>query len=380
MTSRGSTPFLRRLSEIPRGAQVAIYGAGEGGSRLLAKLSRSRSDVTPRFFIDDHKSGTKDGLPIERMPAVRQAMAGIDLVLVASAYWPDIAQTLRERGVADFRVVHPRLFYDYLIFTRGEARAAMPLYEQARHALHSAQNRRLFELLFRAHCADSIEAIADVRRFLAGIPHDRNAQYMEHLPQRPLRVVIEGGVFDGWNTACFERRLAKDGAVYGFDPLMGVAGAPRPRGLRRLRRVELLPMALWSRSGRLRFVADPDNREGSRVAGGRSEVSRQRCHRVRAISIDEFVDQRKIAKVDLIKLDVEGAELPVLRGAARTLKTHRPQLAVSIYHSKNDLLRIPVFLANTLKDYRFFVGHYSTTLWDTVWYAVPSETFREQGA
>lgn len=69
----------------------------------------------------------------------------------------------------------------------------------------------------------------------------------------------------------------------------------------------------------------------------------------------------------------EGAELPVLQGARRTLVAHRPQLAISIYHSKQDMVRIPLWLESVLKGYRHFLGHYSSTYWDTVWYAVPEE-------
>jgi hypothetical protein len=77
--------------------------------------------------------------------------------------------------------------------------------------------------------------------------------------------------------------------------------------------------------------------------------------------------------VDFIKLDVEGAELDVLKGAREVLKRDRPQLAVCIYHKKEDLFRIPLFLSGVLKNYKYRLGHYSSTFWDTVWYAIPQE-------
>ena len=72
-------------------------------------------------------------------------------------------------------------------------------------------------------------------------------------------------------------------------------------------------------------------------------------------------------------MDIEGAEMPALRGGLETIKQYRPQLAISIYHSASDFVDIPQFLNNTLKDYTFKLGHYSYSYFETVLYAIPNE-------
>ena len=47
-------------------------------------------------------------------------------------------------------------------------------------------------------------------------------------------------------------------------------------------------------------------------------------------------------------MDIEGAELPALKGAERSIKRYRPNLAISIYHSLDDFLDIPEYI-NSLK-------------------------------
>jgi FkbM family methyltransferase len=42
------------------------------------------------------------------------------------------------------------------------------------------------------------------------------------------------------------------------------------------------------------------------------------------ITLDAYVQERQLGRVDLIKVDVEGAELSVLQGASRVLKRDRP--------------------------------------------------------
>lgn len=47
---------------------------------------------------------------------------------------------------------------------------------------------------------------------------------------------------------------------------------------------------------------------------------------VPVISLDEFVSENQLTKIDFIKIDVEGFEVHVLEGALKTLKTFRPIL------------------------------------------------------
>jgi methyltransferase FkbM-like protein len=51
---------------------------------------------------------------------------------------------------------------------------------------------------------------------------------------------------------------------------------------------------------------------------------------VRQTTLDREVDELRLVPA-LIKIDVEGAELEVLKGAARVLEAHRPRLLISLH-------------------------------------------------
>ncbi len=75
-------------------------------------------------------------------------------------------------------------------------------------------------------------------------------------------------------------------------------------------------------------------------------------------------------RATFIKLDVEGAELETLKGAERTIKEYKPRLAISIYHKPSDIYEIPELLMEYRSDYKFYIRHYTSYVWETVLYAI----------
>lgn len=88
---------------------------------------------------------------------------------------------------------------------------------------------------------------------------------------------------------------------------------------------------------------------------------------MRLQTIDEIVKSRKVT---FIKMDIEGAELKALYGAANTIKTWHPKLAVCVYHKPEDLITIPQYIKSIYPMYRLYLRSYSPSGVETVLYAV----------
>jgi hypothetical protein len=76
--------------------------------------------------------------------------------------------------------------------------------------------------------------------------------------------------------------------------------------------------------------------------------------------------------VDLIKLDIEGAEAPALGGARRTLARSKPVLALSAYHRPEDLWALPDLVSDLCDGYRLYLRQHACNSFDLVLYAVPA--------
>jgi len=68
--------------------------------------------------------------------------------------------------------------------------------------------------------------------------------------------------------------------------------------------------------------------------------------RVSLTTIDKFVEENNLNRVDFIKADIEGAERYMLKGATRVLKEFAPKLAICTYHLKDD----PEVISEVIKE------------------------------
>ena len=97
-----------------------------------------------------------------------------------------------------------------------------------------------------------------------------------------------------------------------------------------------------------------------------------------AITIDKFVEENNIEKIDYIKMDVEGAEKNILEGAIKTIKKFKPSLAIAIYHGgklfMEDFYNIPIFIKNVInEDYEYYIRTFSPWGGETILFCKPKD-------
>jgi FkbM family methyltransferase len=142
----------------------------------------------------------------------------------------------------------------------------------------------------------------------------------------PGAVVFDIGANVGAYTLVFASWVGSQGRVYAFEPAPEAGAGLRTHvHLNQLHdRVEVSDVAMSSGVGRAPFGLHP--------SGGASSLQIGNVDRVRVIDVpvetlDHFCDARQL-RPDVIKIDVEGAELDVLRGGRGTLA--RPGVVVFV--------------------------------------------------
>ena len=99
-----------------------------------------------------------------------------------------------------------------------------------------------------------------------------------------------------------------------------------------------------------------------------AEIDTAEQNRITINRIDDLLIE---TKPTIIKADVEGFEMALLNGAARTIKKYRPTLAISVYHKCSDIWKIPSWINNLNLNYDIYLRHQPTVFTDTTCYAIP---------
>jgi FkbM family methyltransferase len=148
---------------------------------------------------------------------------------------------------------------------------------------------------------------------------------------RPGDVCLDVGGWRGFFSGVFG--LAGARRVYTFEPLpANCAQIHRLVELNPQLPLTLFEVAVGEKAGQLEFCIMPQSSMGKLAASSfQQEEKGQSRIQVQVVSLDELLAQGKIEPPGVVKIDVEGAEVFVLRGAKRLLAQYQPRLFLEIH-------------------------------------------------
>lgn len=148
---------------------------------------------------------------------------------------------------------------------------------------------------------------------------------------KPGMTVIDVGAQIGYLTLEMAIAHGNDVSVYSFEP--------EPRNLNWLRNnlqmnavdnVSIIDQAVSDADGFIKLYMSKDNNAGTHSTISDAATVSTEYIEIPCVRLDSFTSQRRLTNVGLIKVDVEGAELEVVRGAEQLLRTQRPALILEM--------------------------------------------------
>jgi FkbM family methyltransferase len=180
-----------------------------------------------------------------------------------------------------------------------------------------------------------------------------NEQYL--LPGKcepePGDIVIDAGGFLGETAIWFADKIGESGKVHSFEPLES--------NYRRMKRnicrnhleqiITVTNEGLWNINTDL-FITN-------RLLSASYCSTDHGDMKIKVTTLDTYVQEKKLERVNFIKMDIEGAELNALKGAVATITKFKPKLAISIYHLPGDIYEIPFFIKSLVPEYNLYLSH-----------------------
>jgi len=191
-----------------------------------------------------------------------------------------------------------------------------PLLAAAAHCVPALQK-------YRARLLDGTDLYVDLREYMCfgyffhrGLPHESGTL---KLLQRSLRkggVFVDVGANIGYFTKLASKLVGNSGSVIAFEPM--------PAALKLLRlnsgdlsNVIIFPLALSDKKGKATFYIRKKGDTSSLIHDDAAKTVQ-----VDVTTLDDALAERY--RIDVIKIDVEGSEIEVLRGGRAVLSKHRP--------------------------------------------------------
>lgn len=178
---------------------------------------------------------------------------------------------------------------------------------------------------------------------------------------KPGDVFFDIGANIGYFTAVGANAVGMSGKVYSFEPI--------PEYYCNLERiVELNPdysiiandFALGENTCQSTISKHPQNVGGSSLLNNyEAEEGNDSSYDIDIKRIDEYVVDENIKRISLIKIDTEGFELPVIKGAARFLDSNKKNLPPIIAEISPDAFKLLGREIEELKDFMLSYGYKS---------------------
>lgn len=147
----------------------------------------------------------------------------------------------------------------------------------------------------------------------------------------PGMTVFDIGANCGQYTILAARAVGAGGAIHSFEPIPATFKTLEENvRLNGFGNVILNQSALWNEATDLSLGSEPGHRERSGRFSAGFAAANPLAVKVRAVRFDDYVRAHAIARVDLIKIDIEGAEPFMLEGARESLERFKPVFLMEV--------------------------------------------------
>lgn len=343
---------------------IGIYGTGEAGK--LAALSFKKIGIKIDFFLDSNYEivGKKIcGIQVKNIDEADKN----SIIFIAANPKYDVHKRLLAAGIEQWEYIDPEFVH---LMSEGFDRERIKSIYKANEAkihkvyemLEDKKSKEVFRTILQHRVEHDVLQIQNI--------YDENQYFGNDVIGKICGNFVDCGAFNGDTFKRFIKQVGKDAYHYyafeaeekNYNDFMEYCKKEC------IDNISIYNLAVYDKAQKVAFLRDTGEKK---VSGKAVEIDDTNKAYVKANSIDNVL---KNIKIDMITMDIEGAEIHGLCGAYESINKWHPKLAISAYHEIEHLWEIPMLIQKINSNYRFFYRHHRWNMHDTVCYAIPIDS------
>jgi FkbM family methyltransferase len=162
---------------------------------------------------------------------------------------------------------------------------------------------------------------------------------------KPGDYVVEAGANTGTETLLISRLTGAKGKVLAFEPVPHVVNKLKNNlALNNIENAQVMELALGETRKEISFYVYPESHPNQGMGSKVLDNSGLEKITVMQTTLDSLVADGTIARIDFLKMDVQGAEFDILRGGINCIKKYRPKIFLEAADSLSNMQAIYNYL------------------------------------
>ncbi len=338
-------------------SEVLIYGTGLA-AMLICDFVSNYTTARVTAFVDIKANRIYRGLPVLDLNSIEEKSA----VIIAANPNYNIQERLIKAGIENYITIDPFVICSYEKdndFREKNYKTFIRDYEKIKHArskLSDLTSIQVFDMAITQRIHPMLKEVTKLQ--------NDNQYFGNDIVKEPPLKFADLGAFDGDTLRryldfhlddrfCYYAVEAEErncNSIQDFCRKNSIAG------------VNIINCAAWECKDTLSFKPNAEDEESSFGA-----ISDSGQVVLQADALDNILNNKEI---EMITMDIEGAELKALRGAKNTIKNNKPILAISIYHEFEHIYECLLYISQIRSDYKFYLRHHRWNIADTVLYCI----------
>lgn len=343
---------------------VILFGAGSTSEYNLKYFNKLA--ISPIAFCDNsiEKQGTLvSGVPVVSLEEAIKKYPDAYYYITTQLYYSEIKQQLIEAGCGSERISN----YD-IVFQFPWEKECISYYQKYAEKLEVFYNRLSDEKSKKVLKNRLLFLRTRNREYAINIRD--GVQYFDEelIDFNCLKCFVDLGMYTGDTILKFlQYSGGRYNIIYGFEPDKNIHKMASDN-LENYKNIICVNKATSDYNGQINIEQSLGVMQT--IESGIYGAEKNERNVFEVCKLDSFFENMN-PQIDMIKIDIEGAELATLKGASDIIKKNHPIIAVCIYHKQEDIFEIPEYIESLNLPYNLYLRHYSDNQTETVCYFLP---------